>query len=114
MIPAQYHRLIDWIGDGTGLPDTLLHIHAGMVLLMLARLVTRRSLGSFVPLSVVVVAEAANELLDRLHFHAWRWPDTIADVINTLLWPTVICLGIRLRPMLTHTAGVDPATKTTH
>ena len=77
---------------------------------LLARLITGRSLGSFVPLSVVVVAEAANEVLDRLHFHDWRWPDTIADVINTLLWPTVICLAIRLRPM----RSVDRADKTTH
>ncbi len=113
MIPAQYHRFIEWIGDGTGLPDTLLHIHAGMLLLMVARLLTRRSLGSFVPLSVVVAAEAANEVLDRLHFHSWRWPDTIADVVNTLLWPIIICLGIRLRPMLTPIRGVDRARKTT-
>ncbi|MEG8023633.1 hypothetical protein QP162_02675 [Sphingomonas aurantiaca] len=49
MTPTFYHKMIDWIGDGTGLPDTILHIHAGMALLMLARLVTRRSFGSFIP-----------------------------------------------------------------
>ena len=107
MIPTQYHRFIDWIGDGTGLPDALLHIHAGMIVLMVARLATRRSLGSFIPLSVVIAAEAANEILDRLHFHDWRWPDTIADVVNTLLWPTVICIGIRLRPMIAQTRPGD-------
>lgn len=100
MIPATYHRFIDWIGDGTGLPDTILHIHAGMAVLMVARVVTRRSLGSFVPWSVVVVAELFNEVMDRLHFGSWRWPDTTLDVLNTLFWPTVICLGIRMRPML--------------
>ncbi len=26
--------------------------------------------------------------------------DTTSDIANTLFWPTVICLGIRLRPML--------------
>jgi hypothetical protein len=100
MIPAYYHRFIDWIGDGTGLPDTILHIHAGLAVLMLARIVTRRSLGSFVPWSCVAVAEAFNEIMDRLNFGSWRWPDTTSDIINTLFWPTVICLGIRLRPML--------------
>lgn len=100
MIPALYHRFIDWIGDGTGLPDTILHIHAGLAVLMIARLLTGRSLGSFVPLSVVVVAEAFNEIMDRLNYGSWRWEDTTSDILNTLFWPTVICLGIRLRPML--------------
>lgn len=100
MIPTLYHRFIDWIGDGTGLSDTVLHIHAGLAVLMVARVLTRRSLGSFVPLSFVVAAELANEVMDRLHFGSWRWPDTLADVANTLFWPLVICLGVRLRPML--------------
>jgi hypothetical protein len=100
MIPEIYHKFIDWIGDGTGLPDTILHIHAGMAVLMVARIVTRRSLGSFVPWSFVAAAEAFNEIMDRLNFGSWRWADTTTDIVNTLFWPTVICLGIRLRPML--------------
>lgn len=100
MIPELYHTFIDWIGDGTGLPDTILHIHAGMAVLMVARIVTRRSLGSFVPWSFVAAAEAFNEIMDRLNFGSWRWADTTSDIANTLFWPTVICLGIRLRPML--------------
>ena len=99
MIPAYYHRFIDWIGDGTGLPDTLLHVHAGMLILMLARVVTRRSLGSFVPLAFVALAEGANEVMDRLDYGSWRWPDTTSDIVNTLFWPTIICLGVRLRPL---------------
>lgn len=100
MIPALYHRFIIWIGDGTGLPDTILHIHAGLAVLMLARVVTRRSLGSAVPIGCVIVAEAANEIMDRLHYGSWRWADTCIDIANTLFWPLVICLGVRVRPML--------------
>jgi hypothetical protein len=100
VIPTLYHRFIDWIGDGTGLPDTVLHIHAGLAVLMVARVLTRRSLGSFVPLSFVILAEAANEVMDRLHFGSWRWADTLADVANTLFWPLVICLAVRVRPLL--------------
>ena len=99
MIPAYYHRFIDWIGDGTGLPDTLLHVHAGMAILVIARIATRRSLGSFVPLAIVALAEAGNEVMDRLHFGSWRWPDTTSDIVNTLFWPMVICVGVRLRPL---------------
>lgn len=98
-IPGLYARLILWIGDGTGMSDTILHIHAGMAVLLAARVVTGRSLGTFIPLSFVVAAELANEVLDRMHFGSWRWPDTSSDVINTLFWPAVICLAVRLRPM---------------
>lgn len=95
-----YRRFIQWVGDGTGLPDTVLHIHAGLAVLVLARLVTRRSFGTFVPLAFVALAEGANEVLDRIIWGSWRWDDTINDIVHTLFWPTVICLGVRLRPLL--------------
>ena len=100
MLPNFYHQWIDWVGDGTGLPDTILHIHAGMALLMIARLITRRSFGTFIPWTVVAAGEAFNEIMDRLNYGSWRWDDTLVDVANTMFWPTVICLGVRLRPDL--------------
>jgi len=98
-IAGAYHRLILWIGDGTGLPDSILHIHAGLAVLMVARLVSGRSLGSFVPLAFVVAAEAGNEWLDYM-VYGWRTADTLADVANTLFWPLAISLGVRMRPMI--------------
>ncbi|PTW46270.1 hypothetical protein C8J25_10548 [Sphingomonas faeni] len=109
MIPKLYHQMIDAIGDGTGLPDIILHIHAGMALLMIARLITRRSFGTFIPWWVVVAGEAFNEIMDRLNFGSWRWEDTSLDIVNTLLWPTVICLGVRLRPMIAQRVTVKTA-----
>ena len=100
MLPKFYHQWIDWVGDGTGLPDTILHIHAGMALLMIARLITRRSFGTFIPWTVVAAGEAFNEVMDRLNYGSWRWDDTLLDIANTMFWPTVICLGVRLRPII--------------
>jgi len=100
VLPKIYHQWIDWVGDGTGLPDTILHIHAGMALLMIARLITRRSFGTFIPWTVVAAGEAFNEIMDRLNYGSWRWDDTLVDVANTMFWPTVICLGVRLRPII--------------
>lgn len=97
-IPALYHSLILWIGDGTGLPDAILHIHAGLAILLLTRLVSGRSLATFIPFAVVVVAELGNEVMDYLAY-GMRWGDTLADIANTLFWPFVISLGVRLRPM---------------
>lgn len=97
-IPGIYHDFITWIGDGTGLPDAILHIHAGLAILLIVRVVSRRSLGTFIPFAVVVVAEFGNELLDYLHY-GLRLADTLADIGNTLFWPLVISIGVRLRPM---------------
>jgi hypothetical protein len=95
-----YQQFILWVGEGTGLPDTVLHIHAGLAVLMIARVITARSFGSFVPWTVVLVAELANEVMDRVTYGSWRWPDTINDVVHTMFWPTAICLGVRLRPLI--------------
>lgn len=102
-----------WVGDGTGLPDTIIHVHAGLAVLLVARLVTGRSLGTLIPLSLVVAAEAGNEILDRVQYGSWRWSDTLGDIANTLFWPVVICIAIRLRPMVArdvahHTTAPDP------
>jgi hypothetical protein len=110
-IPGIYHGWIEWIGDGTGLPDAILHIHAGLAILLLVRLVTRRSLGTFIPFAFVVVAEFGNELLDYLHY-GWRPDDTYADIGNTLFWPLVISLGVRLRPMTLRDRPAEPAVPT--
>lgn len=96
-IPALYASFIRWIGDGTGMADSLLHVHAGMAVLLLARLVTRRSLATPWPLLVVCLAELANEVMDRLHYGSWRWADTLGDVTNTIFWPAVLCAGLRWR-----------------
>ena len=101
MDPAQlYQAFALWIGNGTGLTDTVLHIHAGLAVLVIARILTGRSLGTAVPLSIVIVATIVKEGLDRIVYDSWRWPDTLSDVAHTLFWPAVICLGVRLRPLI--------------
>ena len=91
-----YVRGIAWIGDGTGAPDTILHIHAGMAILLLARVVSGRSLSTPIPLACVYLAEFANEVLDRIGHGRWM-PDTLSDVLHTVFWPTVLFVALRLR-----------------
>lgn len=102
-----YQDFINWIGTGTGLPDTVLHIHAGLAVLMLARIVSGRSLGSWLPWTIVALAEAGNEVMDRIIYDSWRWADTLNDIAHTLFWPTVICLGVRFRPLLARRRADD-------
>ena len=56
--------------------------------------------GRHVRTCVVAAGEAFNEIMDRLNYGSWRWDDTLVDVANTMFWPTVICLGVRLRPII--------------
>ena len=94
-----YAAVKEVIANDTGFANTVLHIHGGMLILLLARIVTRRSLGTFVPFIVVLAFELLNEAIDRLNHGAWRWGDTTSDIINTLFWPFILSLGIRLRPL---------------
>ena len=87
------------IEQDTGLANTILHIHAGLLILIVARIVTGRSIGSYIPLAAVVVLECGNEVIDYFNHGSWRWADTISDFVNTLFWPVVLTLGIRLRPL---------------
>jgi len=96
-IPARYYEIIRSIGDGTGASDSLLHVHAGLAVLFLARIITRRSLATPVPLLVVCVAAVGKEVMDRLAYGSWRWDDTLLDLVNTLFWPLVLMIGLRLR-----------------
>lgn len=95
-LPALYHELIIMIGDRTGASDNLLHVHAGMTVMLLARVLTRRSLATPVPFLCVCAAELANEVADRLTFGSWRLRDTTFDVLNTLFWPAVLMLSLRV------------------
>lgn len=91
-----YARLILWIGDGSGATDTVLHIHAGMAVLFLVRIISGRSLATPYPLAAVYLAEFANEVMDYF-VHGAVMPDTYSDIINTVFWPTMLFIGLRLR-----------------
>jgi len=94
---ALFASLVRSIGDGTGASDSLLHVHGGLFVLFLARIVTRQSLATPVPFLVVLVAALAKEVMDRLAYGSWRWEDTLPDIANTLFWPLVLMVGLRLR-----------------
>ena len=96
-IPQLYIDIILAIGDGTGASDSLLHVHAGLAVLFIARIVTRRSLATPVPFLVVCAAELGNEVMDRLSYGSWRMQDTGLDILNTLFWPFVLMVGLRWR-----------------
>lgn len=95
---AEFYESITFaIQDETGASDSLLHVHAGMAVLLIARILTGRSLATPIPFLVVVVAALANEIVDRIAHGMWRPRDTAFDIINTLFWPLVLMIGLRIR-----------------
>ncbi|GAO77855.1 MULTISPECIES: hypothetical protein [unclassified Sphingopyxis] len=92
-----YRPLSSALGMSTGASDSLLHVHGGMVVLFLARIVTRRSLATWTPFLFVLAAAIAKEVADRIAHGAWRMPDSAFDVLNTIFWPFVLMVGLRWR-----------------
>ncbi len=92
-----YRPLSAALSDSTGASDSLLHVHAGMVILFLARVVTRRSLATWTPFLCVLAAAIAKEIADRIAHGAWRVQDSGFDVLNTIFWPFVLMVGLRWR-----------------
>lgn len=92
-----YRPLSAAIGAMTGASDSLAHVHGGILILFIARILTRRSLATWTPFLFVLTAALAKEGADRIAHGAWRLPDTTFDIINTIFWPFVLMVGLRWR-----------------
>ena len=101
---------MDWYGfkEGvelwTGLHMDALHVHAGIACQLIAALVLRRSLGSIWPLLTVAAIVLLNEAYD-LRSEVWpnrgdQYGESIKDIWNTLLVPTLLMLAVRFVPRL--------------
>jgi hypothetical protein len=94
---GRYHEATDGVLAFAGTSDKAVHVHAGLAIYMLAQLALRTRRGSIDALLAVVLAEAANEALDRLFFGSWRWSDTLGDAVATLFWPAMLTVMSRYR-----------------
>lgn len=87
--------------ETSGLTRDALHIHAGIALMALALWLMGTLRWVFAAWLVVVLAAVGNELLD--YSNAIRvgrphdWVDSVSDVINTMLWPTVFMVVVLRR-----------------
>ena len=83
----------------TGLSRDALHVYAGMIVFLLSAALFKKKLLSHVPWLVVVAVACCMEALDArddMHlFGHWRVGESIHDIINTIIWPTVIFLICR-------------------
>ena len=96
-IPASYHAVIDSFVALFGASHATMHVHVGLALYLAVQLLVRTRRGSMTALHVVAAADLINECMDRAYAGSWNWPDTLSDVVLTLMWPVAITLVSQIR-----------------
>ena len=89
-LAARYAALKDKLATLTGAQEDLLHVHAGLLIFVVAALILRRKMRSPGPLIVVVVFAAANELLDWFGGEPVSPLEPYVDFANTVFWPAIL------------------------
>ncbi|MGE0179726.1 MAG: hypothetical protein AB7O91_07905 [Sphingomonas sp.] len=95
-LPERYSFLKQWMSDATGATEELLHLHFGLLIFVVVAVVFRRRMHSLWPVSVVWAFALANEAIDYFSSD-WLLDLSALDVLNTVLWPTVLFLVARRR-----------------
>lgn len=101
MVPylKAFEQAKNYIVDFADVTREIVHVHIGLLILVLACLILRKPLGDWRPWAVVLVTELLNEAMDgaRYYFSNWPWTpgSTIEDIVLTLFWPTVLTLLAR-------------------
>lgn len=90
-----------------GLSPDALHIHAGVLLLLLFAWAMRRPLHDWRPWLALFLVELANEIIDmnqQTGSVESNWPASRHDLINTMVVPTMLLVYYRLRRVRQRTA----------
>lgn len=83
----------------TGLSKDALHVHVGLLVYLAVAVITRRPMRSVIPWLAVLLVALTGEIIDLRNELAvvghWRWSASVHDLVNTMLWPTVLFVGLR-------------------
>ena len=94
-----------FIEQYSGLERDALHIHLALLLYLVAMAVFRQTRRSRVPWLFVLGVEIANEVSD-LVLHGGgdgsAWQESLKDLWNTMLWPTVLLFVGRYTDLFQH------------
>jgi hypothetical protein len=87
-----------------GLSKDALHIYVGLLIFFASAAILRKSLRSFLPLVIVLaiamLAEAFDARDDIADLGHWRVSASIHDILNTMFWPTILCVLSRYTKVL--------------
>ncbi len=122
---AIRHRELKLIVEQyTGLDRDALHIHIALLLYLATALLFRQSRSSRLPWLVVFAFEIGNEAWDLLRnfnevrpvygpdaFYLLEWRESVKDLWNTMLWPTVLLLVGRYTNLFERRSDADSKVK---
>ena len=94
-LAIQYHETKQRFSHFTGASENLLHVHAGLLIFVVAALVLRRHMRSPYPLLCVLFFALANEGLDVLSGTPSKPLEPYIDIVNTVFWPLMLFLLAR-------------------
>lgn len=95
-VADAYAAIKQSMSDATGASEELLHVHFGLLIFVVVALLLRRRMHSNWPVGLVWAFALANEAVD--YFAVGYDPFlSLLDVINTVLWPTILYLVARRR-----------------
>ena len=95
-LPDAYAALKESMSDATGATEELLHVHFGLLIFVAAALLLRRRMHSNWPVGLVWAFALANEAVD-FFATGYEFGPSMLDVVNTVIWPTVLHLVARRR-----------------
>lgn len=100
----DWHQIKEWITAESGLNMDALHVHAGVLAQIAVAIVLRKRLSSPWPWLAVAVAAVLNEMYDY-SYEVWptredQFLESVKDVWNTMLLPTVLLILARFAPGL--------------
>ena len=94
--PNIYGEIKQSMTEATGATEELLHLHFGLLIFVAVALVLRRRLHSNWPVGLVWAFALGNEAVDSFATGYELWP-SLLDIVNTVLWPTILHLVARRR-----------------
>jgi hypothetical protein len=94
--PDAYAAMKENMSLATGATEELLHVHFGLLIFVAIALLFRRRMHSNWPVAMVWMFALANEAID-FFATGYEVGESLLDVLNTILWPTVLYLVARRR-----------------
>ena len=92
---AFYSETKRGIEAWAGASQELMHVHAGLIIFVVASLVLRRKFRSPIPLALVAAFAVLNELIDWVNGPPTNPLEPYWDIANTVFWPCVLFLLAR-------------------
>ena len=83
------------VSSAMGMPEDLLHVHAGLLIFVFAALLLGRKMRSWIPIGLVFFFAILNEVVGSLASEAQTPFEPFFDVLNTVFWPSLLFLIAR-------------------